>query len=169
MSKFFSKAKDDDTSSSGSSSSDEEETKQTKKVETKKKNIIGVDSDAESEEEERKVVAGADKSTNALTDVFDKMKNHIKIDDFVSLQTDFEEIVVEMQKCVGSVFATDKFQTLPPWVLKQFVALEDCINEVTPEQKKKMNKLNAQAFTKLRQKLKKYFAETGDNENFYVA
>jgi len=109
MSKFFSKAKDDDSSSSGSSSSDEEETKQTKKVETKKKKFYGDDSDAESDEEERKVVAGADKRTNALQDVFDKMKNHIKIDDFVSLQEDFEKISVEMEKCVGSVFATDKF------------------------------------------------------------
>jgi hypothetical protein len=108
MSKFFSKAKDDDSSSSGSSSSDEEEAKQTKKVETKKKKFYGDDSD-ESDEEERKVVQGADKRTNALQDIFDKMKNHIKIDDFVSLQGDFEEISVEMLKCVGSVFATDKF------------------------------------------------------------
>jgi hypothetical protein len=45
------------------------------------------------------------------------MKNHIKIDDFVSLQEDFEKISVEMEKCVGSVFATDNFYTLPPWVL----------------------------------------------------
>lgn len=145
MSKFFSKAKDDDSSSSDSSSSDSSDAKakQTKKVETKKKKFYGDDSDAESDDEERKVVAGADKRTNALQEIFDKMKNHIKIDDFVSLQTDFESIVSEMEKCVGSVFATDKFQTLPPWVLKQFIALEDCINEVTPEQKKKMNKLNA--------------------------
>ena len=65
--------------------------------------------------------------------------------------------------------ATDKLQTLPAFVLKNIALLEDCVLEVTNEEKKKMNKTNAQAFTKLKQKLKKYLAETGDNENYYEA
>jgi hypothetical protein len=100
--------------------------------------------------------------------VFEKMKNHIKINDFTKLQADFEEIAVEMSKCVGFCFAEDKLQTLPDWVLKNFIALEDCVLDVTNEEKKKMNKPNAQAFTKVKQKLNKYFVETGDHENFYV-
>jgi hypothetical protein len=48
-----------------------------------------------------------------------------------------------MVKCVGQTFATDKFQTLPAWVLKGLINLEDTVNEVTPEEKKKMNKTNA--------------------------
>ena len=32
-----------------------------------------------------------------------------------------------------------------------------------------MNKLNAQAFTKLKEKLKQYFTETGDSENKFQA
>ena len=40
---------------------------------------------------------------------------------------------------------------------------------MTPEEKKKMNKTNAQAFTKCKTKLKKYLAEVGDNENLYEA
>lgn len=43
--------------------------------------------------------------------------------------------------------------------------LEDAVADVTNEQKKKMNKLNAQAFTKTKQKLKKYLLETGDEES----
>ena len=39
--------------------------------------------------------------------------------------------------------------------------------EVSADEKKKMNKNNAQAYTKLKQKLKKYFSETGDHENLY--
>lgn len=74
-----------------------------------------------------------------------------------------------MEKCVGATFATDKFQTLPSWVCKGIAALEDAVLEVTPEQKKKMNKLNAQAFNKVKQKLKKYLVETGDDENRYLA
>lgn len=74
------------------------------------------------------------------------MVNHSKINDFTALFNDFEEIQSEMDKCVGSVFATDKLQTLPPWVLKHLMILDDCINEITNEKKKKMNKLNAQGF-----------------------
>jgi hypothetical protein len=48
-----------------------------------------------------------------------------------------------MEKCIGSVIATDKLQTLPVWVLKDFLEINDCINDITPEQKKKMNKGNA--------------------------
>jgi len=70
-----------------------------------------------------------------------------------------------MDKCIGSVIATDKFQTLPAWVLKNLLEISDCINDVTAEQKKKMNKGNAQAFTKLRQKFKKYLETHGDDEN----
>jgi len=74
-----------------------------------------------------------------------------------------------MEKCVGIVFATDKFQTLPSWVLKAFIALEDCVNEITPEMKKKMNKLNSTAYNKTKQKLKKYLTESGDHENLFVS
>ena len=72
-----------------------------------------------------------------------------------------------MEKCIGFAFATDKHQTLPSWVLKNLVVLEDCVLEITNDQKKKMNKLNAQAYTKVKQKLKKYFMETGDDENTF--
>jgi len=47
------------------------------------------------------------------------------------------------------------------------MAFEDCINEVTNEEKKKMNKTNAQAFNKVRQKFRKFLAEDGDDENTY--
>ena len=77
---------------------------------------------------------------------------------------------VSDQACIDNkVFGTDKLQTLPGWVLKNLMLFEDCIIEVTPEEKKKMNKTSAQAFTKCKQKLNKYLAETGDDENFYEA
>ena len=109
MSKFFSKAKNDASSSEESSSESEQDTKQTSKTAAPTKAKKFYNSDDESEEEERKVIATSDKRTAALQDIFDKMKNHIKIDDFVSLQTDFDNIQTEMEKCVGTVFATDKF------------------------------------------------------------
>ena len=59
------------------------------------------------------------------------MNNHIKINDWLAMQTNLEEVVAEMDKCVDKVFADDKNQTLPGWVLKQFMDLEDCVLEVT--------------------------------------
>lgn len=47
--------------------------------------------------------------------------------------------------------------------------LEDAVLEVTNEQKKKMNKQNSQAFAKVKQKLRKYLTESGDDENKFEA
>lgn len=96
------------------------------------------------------------------------MNRHIKINDFSSLWTDFEDITGEIAHCCTiGVFAKDKYQTLPNWVVKEIVALEDCVNGVTNEQKKKMHKNSASAFTKLKARLRKFLLETGDHENFY--
>jgi len=74
----------------------------------KKKQFYNDDSDYSEEEETRVVKTTSDKRTEMLQNVFDKMKNHIKISDFSSLQEDFEDIQVELDKCVGVVLATDK-------------------------------------------------------------
>ena len=50
-------------------------------------------------------------------------------------------------------------------MLKNIAALEDSVNDVTNAEKKKMNKINSQAYNKLKQKLKKYLTEEGDDEN----
>lgn len=60
------------------------------------------------------------------------------------------------------MFATDKLQSLPPWVLKNLAALEDAVVGVTNDQKKKMNKNNSTAYNKVKSKLKKYLTEGGD-------
>ena len=99
---------------------------------------------------------------------FEGMNRHIKINDFSSLWTDFEDITGEIAHCCTiGVFAKDKYQTLPNWVIKEIIALEDCVNSVTNEQKKKMHKNSASAFTKLKARLRKFLLETGDHENFY--
>ena len=103
MSKFF--AKKEDASSSSEEESSEEEVKVQKKV--VKKKVYGDSSDDE-EEEKRVVVSTADKRTEELKEVFEKTKNHIKISDFIQLENDFNDIQKELEKCIGSVFATDK-------------------------------------------------------------
>jgi len=163
MSKFFSK--NEDTSSSEDSS--EEEAAPQKQVKAVNKKFYN--EDYEEEEQARTVTKTTDKRAAALLGVFDKMKNHIKISDFTSLQGDFEEVQEEISKCIASfAFASDKLQTLPSWVIKGLITFEDSILDVTPEEKKKMNKTNAQSYTKCKTKLKKYLMETGDHENLYV-
>ena len=46
------------------------------------------------------------------------MNNHIGNKDWNTLVSDIENTISEINTCAGKVFATDKFQTLPPWVLK---------------------------------------------------
>jgi translation initiation factor 3 subunit C len=168
MSKFFAKKEAPSSSSSSGSddSSSEEETQvQQTTQQAKQKKFYGGDSDDSESDGERVVKSTSAKRIEALLQIFDKMKNHVKIADFNSLQEDFENIIREFQLCIGMVFATDKFQTLPGWVLKNLMVLEDSINDVSGAEKKKMNKLNSQAYNKLKQRLKKYLTENGDEEN----
>jgi hypothetical protein len=111
MSKFFGKKNE-------SSSSEEESSEEEVKVEKKgaKKKTFG-DSSEEEEEEKRVVVSHADKRTDQLKECFSKSANHMKIGDFVQLESDFADVCHQLEICIGQVFATDKFQTLPPWVL----------------------------------------------------
>lgn len=162
MSRFFGNK----SSSSSSSSDSEEEEKKPVKKQLQAKKYQADDSDV-SEEEDRVVRKKEDKFHESLNAVFDKMKNHIKINDFTSLTTDFDDLISELNKSVGVTIATDKLQTLPTFILKNLAALEDCINEVSADEKKKMNKTNSQAYNKMRQRLKKFLAETGDAENLY--
>ena len=56
---------------------------------------------------------------------------------------------------------------MPNRVLKVLLQFEDTIGEVTNAMKKKMNKTNASAFNKIKQKFKKYIEGTGEGEWLY--
>lgn len=56
---------------------------------------------------------------------------------------------------------------MPVNVLTLFVLIEDTINEVTPEQKKKMNQNNSKSYNKVKQKFRKYLSGTGDDNMVY--
>jgi hypothetical protein len=45
--------------------------------------------------------------------------------------------------------------------------LEDTINDVTPDQKKKMSKQKSVSYNKVRSRFKKYLAEAGDDDSHY--
>jgi len=61
----------------------------------------------------------------------------------------------------------NKDETIPVILLKVFALLDNTINGVTNEQKKKMNKVNSVSFNKLKQKFKKYLQSEGEGDELY--
>lgn len=103
------------------------------------------DSD-QSEEEERTIKSGAVKRMEAMAKIIDDTKKHANISDFNMLDTDFEKLKLEIVK-QKDLFKNEK---LPNRVLKVFMSVEDCINNVTGADKKKMSKQNATSYNKLK-------------------
>lgn len=52
-------------------------------------------------------------------------------------------------------------------MLKVFRDIEDTINEVTAEQKKKMSKVNSVSYNRIKQKFKKYLQTQGEGDYNY--
>jgi len=144
MSKFFQKGAQESSSEDDSSDNDNQNDANKDQAQNKaggkgKANFRG-DSET-SEEEERVVVSKAQKMTEALDDAFETMVKHTYNNDFNALNDDFDTIKMEIEKCIAAkVFATDRLSTLPTFVLKHLMIYEDCVLEVTNEQRKKMNK-----------------------------
>ncbi len=82
------------------------------------------------------------------------------------METDFTNLCAELEKAASTLFA-EKGDKLPNRVLKVLMKFEDSIAEVTNAMKKKMNKSNASAHNKIKQKFKKYMQSTGSEEWLY--
>jgi hypothetical protein len=163
QSKFFGGG--DDTESSESNSDQEEEVKEVQKQQlvTKSKYMMGSDDE---EEEERTIKSGNTKRAEALDKVLEDNRKHANIADFNSLDNDFTKLEAEIRKS-GDVLFEEKGCKLPAKVLKIFALVEDTINNVTNEQKKKMSKINSVSFNKMKQKFKKYLQAEGEDEMTY--
>ena len=120
------------------------------------------------EPEERTIKSGLTKKQEALDKILEETRKHANISDFNAVETDFFKLVDEIRN-VSDVLFEGKGYILPIKVLKVFMLIEDEINDVTPEQKKKMSKANQTSYNKIKQKFKKYLAEEGDEDNLYAA
>jgi hypothetical protein len=187
MSKWFASARD--LSDSESSESSEEEQTQKKTVTATasgaaaKKPLVGTSSVAakskfknfdeseESEEEQRVVKTGSDKRREALNSMLADLKNHLKINDFGSILTDFERLSEEVDKALNGApgfVDLEKGDILPTPILRAFIKIEDTINETvqaTKDKKMNLSKQNSVSFNKLKQKVKKYLQSTGPTDN----
>jgi hypothetical protein len=74
------------------------------------------------------------------------IKNHTNNNDFSALMDDFDTFVAEVTK-VTDVVQGDKGQAM---IIRNVVRFEDCVTTIAPEQKKKLNKNNSQAYNKLK-------------------
>ncbi len=157
----------DNTSSSDSESDKDEDQKVVESSEQtmKKRSKYMIGSDDE-EEEERTIKSGATKRAEALDKVLEEVRKHANIADFNALDNDFNKMELEIKKAADDLFE-EKGTKLPVKVLKVFMLVEDAINEVTPEQKKKMSKINSVSYNKIKQRFKKYLAGEGEDSMTY--
>jgi len=165
-SKFFGGGASSSSSDNDSDQSSEEVKEEMTASNLKKgaKYMLGSDDE---EEEERIFKSGATKRAEALEKVLDETRKHANIADFFQLDTDIAKLEAEIKKAADQDVFEEKGAKLPVNVLQLLVLIEDTINEVTPDQKKKMSKNNSQSYNKVKQKFRKFLSSTGDDNMVY--
>ena len=107
-------------------------------------------------DEERTIKSGATKRAEALEKALENTTKTANIADFNAMEDSFVVLEEEISKASESDYFEEKGQKLSVKVLKTLMLVEETIQGVTGEQKKKMSKVNATAFNKMKQKFKKY-------------
>jgi hypothetical protein len=160
QSKFFGGGENTSSSDSDSEKEDQKQAELAAQTMTKRsKYMMGSDDE---EEEERTIKSGATKRAEALDKVLQDIRKYCNIADFNALDTDFKIFETEIKKAANELFE-EKGTKLPVKVLKVLMLIEDTINEVTAEQKKKMSKVNSVSYNKMKQRFRKYLAGEGED------
>ena len=133
-------------------SQSEEEQQQTNQKTTTSRYKAYEDSD---DDAERTIKSGKTKRLEKLEKILEDSQKHANMEDFGKLLDDFEELSAELIKQEATM--QEQYPSrLPSRVLKVLVLIEETLGEVSNAQAKKFNKPKNVAFTKLKQKFKKY-------------
>ncbi|KAE9331431.1 Eukaryotic translation initiation factor 3 subunit C [Phytophthora rubi] len=142
----------------GSSSSEEEsDVSDVSDVETSQQQAAraasrwAVQSDSDSDEEVRVVKSAKDKALENMERNCVALKNHMKINDWTQIQTEFDELVKQLER------AKKTLSGLPTFYVRTMVALEDFLLEKVKNkaEQKKMSKENSKALIRMKGKIKK--------------
>lgn len=147
MSKFFVEGNPSESESESDKQSEEEEEK---KIITQKKIFRDVES-SESEEEKRTVKTEKDKRFGAMRETIRKITDKIKINDFVAIYNEYAELNKLLEKAKK---ITDK-EGVPTFYIRICFMLENLVNNMKGDEKKKLSSSNNKSYNILKQQLKK--------------
>ena len=130
------------------SESESEENKQRRNAEDRRQ---WFEDSSEEEDETRVVKTQKDKRWEILTSHCTKIKNKLKIQDYVSAFTEYEELNRQIVKSESVI----QVEGIPVFYIRTLVRLEDAVVNLTKEAQKKLSTNTAKSFTKLKLNLKK--------------
>ena len=141
--------------SESESESDKEldEIPEEEKKATQKKMMFKDVETSESEEEKRTVKTEKEKRFGAMRDTIRKLEDKIKINDFVAIFDEFTELNKQLEKSKKIIDKEGK--GMPSFYIRVCFMLENLVNNLKNEDKKKLSRSNNTSYNILRQHIKK--------------